>query len=270
VHWLVFCDLDGTVLTYDCELRPAVRQAMQAVIDTGSRITLASGRGFQFLEQFLGVVPINAPLVCCNGALVIEPTTRKVLHLEPMPLTVARSVLEWGHRNSQRVLLTLGDMVSTLEYFPESQGAILRKHEIEQYVDNPFTLLTSPPHKAIVMPGSSELVNDVVAQLSVLLGDRARVVVSSPKIVEILTPGVSKVKGMSLVADMLGIHRKDTIAIGDGDNDVEMLSWAGLAIAMANATEAAKSVADWIAPSVEDDGLAHALQRFVLRDRKHL
>ena len=69
---------------------------------------------------------------------------------------------------------------------------------------------------------------------------------------------------MAWLADHLGVRREETMAIGDGDNDVEMLEWAALGVAMGNATPQTKAAADWIAPAVEEDGLAAALQRFVL------
>ena len=77
-------------------------------------------------------------------------------------------------------------------------------------------------------------------------------------------PGVSKSARMSRVAERLGVRREETIAMGDGDNDIEMLEWAGLGIAMGNGMPAVKAAADWIAPPVDEDGVAVALRRFVL------
>jgi hypothetical protein len=83
--------------------------------------------------------------------------------------------------------------------------------------------------------------------------------------IEVVLPGISKAQAMARVAQQLGVSREETLAIGDGDNDVEMVEWAGLGVAMGNATPAVKAVADWIAPSVDEDGVAVALLRYVLR-----
>jgi hydroxymethylpyrimidine pyrophosphatase-like HAD family hydrolase len=69
---------------------------------------------------------------------------------------------------------------------------------------------------------------------------------------------------MAQIAEQLGVSREETLAIGDGDNDVEMVEWAGLGVAMGNATPAVKAVADWVAPPVTEDGVSAALRRFVL------
>jgi hydroxymethylpyrimidine pyrophosphatase-like HAD family hydrolase len=79
-----------------------------------------------------------------------------------------------------------------------------------------------------------------------------------------MLPGISKASAMARIADYLGVRREETIGIGDGDNDIEMVEWAGLGVAMGNATPATKAVADWVAPSVQEDGVAVTLRRFVL------
>jgi hydroxymethylpyrimidine pyrophosphatase-like HAD family hydrolase len=89
-------------------------------------------------------------------------------------------------------------------------------------------------------------------------------VASSPQALEILMPGVSKGRGLAWVAQYLGVSPQETIAIGDADNDIEMLQWAGLGIAMGNGMPGVKAVAGWIAPPVEEDGVAVALRHFVL------
>jgi hydroxymethylpyrimidine pyrophosphatase-like HAD family hydrolase len=124
--------------------------------------------------------------------------------------------------------------------------------------------LTRPPHKLIVHSSSVSSTPGVMALLQECVGDRARVVASSPQAVEILMPGVSKARGLARVAQDLGVTSQETLAIGDGDNDIEMLQWAGLGIAMGNGMPAVKAIADWIAPPAEEDGVAVALRRFVL------
>ena len=265
MYRLVFCDLDGTVLTFQRELRPAVKAAMQAVVDRGHWITLSSGRGYQLLKPLLGRVPVNAPLVCCNGSLVVEPRTRRVLYLKPMPIDMAHSIVRWCQQSGEQVWVYLDDMETVLEYSPTEPGATLRSDGALQRIDDPISAITRPPHKLFLLPGSPDRIPDVVSRLQRHVGDRARVLASSPKTIEVVLPGTSKAKAMALVAKHLGVSRQETMAAGDGDNDVEMLEWAGLGVAMGNATPAVKAVASWEAPSVDDDGLAIALRKFVLQ-----
>ena len=87
---------------------------------------------------------------------------------------------------------------------------------------------------------------------------------SSPEALEIVPPGVNKGSGLARVAELLGIPREETVAIGDGENDIAMLRWAGLGIAMANAPDSVKAAADVIAPHCDADGAAWAMEKYLL------
>ncbi|MGQ9492786.1 MAG: Cof-type HAD-IIB family hydrolase [Anaerolineae bacterium] len=265
MYRLIVCDLDGTVLTHDDNLRPVVYEAMQAVVDAGVWITISSGRGYQMLKPFLGSLPLNAPVIGCNGGLIFDPITRQVLYLQPMSLPLAHEMIRLVQQDELGLRVYLDDMETMLEYRTVHPAFVLVRDGIVVGQDiDPATVLTRPPHKLVVYSQSPETTPAVVTRLQKYVGDQAHVVASNRQIIEIITPGISKATGMSRVAKYLGVTREETIAIGDGDNDVEMLEWAGLGIAMGNASSAAKAVADWIAPSVEEDGVASALQRFVL------
>jgi len=107
----------------------------------------------------------------------------------------------------------------------------------------------------------------MVERVQRFMGSRAKALAAGPRWVDIVMPGVSKANAAASVAERLGVRQDETIAIGDGDNDLEILRWAGLGIVMGNGTPRAKAAADWIAPPIEDDGVAVALQRFILGPR---
>ncbi|MBC7232724.1 MAG: HAD family phosphatase [Chloroflexi bacterium] len=267
IYRFIVCDLDGTVLTHDYKLSPRVREAMQAVVDAGGWITISSGRGYQMLKPVLRSLPLNAPVIGCNGGLIFDPATRQILYLQPMPLPLAQYIVRLALQEQWGMRIYLDDMETMLEFHPEQQPALVlvRDGIVVGEITDAVAALQRPPHKLVVYSQSPDATPALVARLQEYVGDRAHVVASNTQIVEIITPGISKATGMSWVASYLGVKREETIAIGDGDNDVEMLEWAGLGIAMGNATPAAKAAADWIAPPVEEDGVAVALQQFVLR-----
>lgn len=265
LYRLIVCDLDGTVCTYDHRVNPAVREAMQDVLAADLWITLCTGRGYQTVHPFLGLVPVNAPLICCNGGLIVEPTTRHVLQVQPMSLPLAHKLLGLAQEEGLETWVYLDDMETMLEYNPSEPHPVLRRHgEIVRQVTDPITELKRPPHKLVIITESPQDTPAAIASIKRCVADEARVLTSSPRLVEVIMPGISKARAVSWVADRLGVAREETIAIGDGDNDVEMLNWAGLGIAMGNGTPAAQAAADWIAPPAEEDGLAVALRRFAL------
>lgn len=266
MYRLIVCDLDGTVLTHDYQLHTAVREAMQAVVEAGIWITICSGRGYQMLKPLLGSLPLNAPVIGCNGGLIFDPFTRQVLYLQPTPLVLAHDVMRLALQERWGMRVYLDDMETMLEFRPTEQPSLVlvRDGIVVGQSNDPVAELQRPPHKLVVYSQSPDSTPTVVMRLQDYVGDRAHVVASNTQIVEIIVPGISKATGMAWLAAYLGVPREETMAIGDGDNDVEMLEWAGLGVAMGNASPAAKAIADWIAPSVEEDGIAVALQRFVL------
>jgi Cof subfamily protein (haloacid dehalogenase superfamily) len=265
MYRLIVCDLDGTLCANDQPVRPAVRQAMQAVMDAGRWITICTGRGLQLLRPFLSQVVVNAPLICCNGALILAPDTHRILYLRSTPLPLAHDVLRLAGRQGWKVLVYLDDMQTMLDYQVNGPGFQLTRGEtvVGQGLD-PVPALTRPPHKVMVHTASADLTLEAKARLQECVGDRARVVASTPRGLEILMPGISKARGLAWVAHNLHVSSQETLAIGDADNDIEMLQWAGLGIAMGNGMPGVKAIADWIAPPVGDDGVAVALRHFVL------
>ena len=104
----------------------------------------------------------------------------------------------------------------------------------------------------------------LTAELQVQVGDRLTVMRSHPLFVEVTSPNVSKGKALAFLADWYGIPRAETIAVGDSGNDLSMIEWAGLGVAVANATPEVLAAADWIAPPVSENGVVAVIERFIL------
>ena len=174
-------------------------------------------------------------------------------------------MLYWAKARGLRAAAYDPDLERMIAYRPQdSTFVVTRNGDADAQIGDPIAALSGPPHKVVLMTDSRSENAAVIAGLQRQIGDRARVLASSPTIIEVIIPGVSKAQAMSWVAERLGVGREETMAIGDGDNDVEILEWAALGVAMGNGSAAAKAAADWIAPSVEEDGLAAALHRFIL------
>jgi len=92
---------------------------------------------------------------------------------------------------------------------------------------------------------------------------------SHPLLIEGVTPTVSKGRALAVLADYLGVRQMETAAIGDNENDMEMLAWAGLGMAMGNAAAEVQAVADCVLPPISEDGAAYGIERYVLADEQH-
>lgn len=262
---LVFCDLDGTVRGYDGTITPAVCYAMQAVIGSGKRITISTGRGYQSFRPVVPAHLINAPTVSCNGGLILDENTRQVLMAAPTPLSLTHRLVRVARQEGIRMAVYFDDLETMVDNRQDPAVFVLTGDGHEpQVVTDPMALITRPPIKLGVFVDSPEESERVIRTLKPLVAGEAIVVSSGPRTVEVILDGITKASGMAWLANHLGVPREETMAIGDMDNDIDMIEWAGVGVAMGNATPALKAVADWVAPPVTEDGLAVALERFAL------
>ena len=119
--------------------------------------------------------------------------------------------------------------------------------------------LKEPPTKLVCVGVPKEL-DAVETQAKEHFGTRMYISKSLPHFLEFAAPGVTKGAGLDFLAHRLGFTRAETVAFGDGENDVELVEWAGYGVAVENAHERVKAIADWIAPSAEDEGVAQVLE----------
>ncbi len=265
MYRLIASDFDGTIRSFTGYMDPAVPQTMQAAIDQGAWVTIATSRGYQNVRPFLQVVRINAPVICGNGALIVEPFTERVLYSQPTPVDLIQEALKLCMEHGWGAVVDLADMELALRRAPGSlHFGVYRLQELVRWAPDPCVEIREPPTRIIILLAAPEERPRAIELLKEVCGERARVISSSPTWVELVPPGISKSQGLAHVADFLGVAREETIAIGDSENDIDMLEWAGLGVAMGNAIPEALAVAGWVAPTVEEGGVAEVLRRFVL------
>ncbi len=270
MYKLVALDLDNTLIGHELRLSARVKAAVAKAQAQGVHFTIATGRAPTPTDQFAEELGLTTPLICFQGGLIYDHRDRRVLHetrLDPatVPLVV-RLAEERGWRlhfeAPQEVYLPRnGDDMEQLE---KLLGA-----STLTYVDDFLADLPDTPHKFMFSVREPAERDALVAELRAAFSADPRlngiaVVPSHPILVEGLPRGLSKAAGLAWLADSLGVAQAEVMAVGDNDNDAEMLRWAGLGVAMAGSSPAALAEADWVAPDVEHDGVAVALERFVL------
>ncbi|HUX86899.1 MAG TPA: HAD hydrolase family protein, partial [Chloroflexota bacterium] len=193
----------------------------------------------------------------------VDPTTRRHLHQRGVPLNLAREVIEEARRRglAARAYVDEGVFVDRLDPGQFNYDSLVRVKATA--VGDLLTFLTDDPtHLAIDSP--PERTRRLVEDMRVQFGERLHVTTGHPLLVEFSRPDVHKGTGLAWLAEHLGVPQAATLAIGDDWNDLEMLRWAGLGVAVANAQPAVLAEAGAIVPSVIDDGVAVAIERFVL------
>jgi Cof subfamily protein (haloacid dehalogenase superfamily) len=259
----VAMDLDGTVL--DETFRPSQRTvaAIALAEATGVACLIATGRMFVSARRIAETLGIRRPLVCYQGALVADPVTGEVLVHRPIEAPLAREIL----RAMPEVHARHSNLYVDDELYVWEENAATRRYSqvagVPMHIVGSLADWIERPTTKVVTVGTPEEMDVLRDLMQPLFGSRAFVAKSLPYFLEFAAPGVSKASGLALVADLLGFSPEQAVAVGDAENDREMLDWAGCGLAVANADARLKAEADGVIPSVHCDGVAQLRETLV-------
>jgi Cof subfamily protein (haloacid dehalogenase superfamily) len=264
---LIALDLDGTLMDKSRIIPERTRSAVRRATQKGCLVTIATGRGFESAAHFARELGINAPLICCQGALIQDYRDGTIIHTATIPLEVARDVIAFSQLRELEAQVFLEDGRTYMNQASSTIETIARVSGLQVVgVADLFHWLSRPPLKFMFME-REELVPDLVQELQARFDGTLQVVQSWYHLVEATGPDVSKGEALARLAAHLGVEQAATMAIGDQDNDVSMIAWAGLGVAMGDGSPAAKAVADLIAPSLAAEGAAGAIECHVLGEQ---
>jgi Cof subfamily protein (haloacid dehalogenase superfamily) len=273
---LLALDVDGTLLDPAGELRPTVRDAVMAAQQRGLRVVLCTGRRFRTARPLAQALQLDGPLVVHNGALVKDLASGQTLQQSYIAAEMYHPALALLRRLSTPMMYVdaFHENVDILTEPMEGAHPFQREYLQDQLahcriVDDIASPLAHGVLMLSIMADGTNLqaLRPVVEQT---MGTRGRVHLLVNKnyqgyILEILQAGVSKWQALQQLAAQQGITPEEIIAVGDDHNDLDMIRYAGLGIAMGNAVDTVQAAADAITGSNAEDGLAQALERFILR-----
>jgi Cof subfamily protein (haloacid dehalogenase superfamily) len=225
-------------------------------------VVLVTGRMFQSVRRYALEAGIDDPVVCYQGAVVAEPQSGKWLRHVPIPLDLAREAVAALHEEGFGMNCYVNDELYVAEITPGARQYADFQHLELHVVGDLLEWLREPPTKLVVI--DDPIVLDGLEELMKARFDgRMYISKSLPYFLEFASPNVTKAAGLDFLADHLGFAPDRTIAFGDGENDVELVAWAGYGIAVANAHERVKAVADFVCPPVDDEGVAQVLEAYL-------
>ncbi|WP_199615346.1 Cof-type HAD-IIB family hydrolase [Paenibacillus alkalitolerans] len=260
---LIAIDIDDTLLTDDLQVTPGTREALSEAIRLGTVVTLATGRMFSSTKKVAGQLGLNVPIITYQGALVKNLLDGEVLYERSVPEDVALEVVAYAQQRG----LHLQGYIDDRLYAAEENDKVKAYSKL---VDVPYEIEAN--FHGVAKRGSTKLLiiddpdklDAMIPELKQKIGQRAHITKSKPNFLEILHPEATKGHALLHLAAHYGIDRSETIAVGDSWNDHEMIEAAGLGVAMANAVEPLKRVADHITLSNNEEGVRAVVERFIL------
>ena len=263
---LVALDVDGTILDSHHRLPPRITAAIRATVAAGVTVILATGKLYRSIDPLVELFGLSGPQITCNGAAIVSAGTGEMVASWPLagaPLTHTLAVLQ--HLDPPpEIAWYLNDGIVTdgpPGYLDEILTAYLEPPPQRVAQLHPDAL--PPPLKLLTTGTPAELLRRR-QQTEPLLGDAVHVVRTSVDFLEYQNPLSNKGQALATVQRMLGIPRAATLAIGDGENDLSLLAAAGLGVAMANGAPALRQQAAALTASNDEDGVAVALERYIL------
>ena len=258
------CDLDRTLIAEDLVLRPRTRDALRTATGAGLHVVVATGRMYRSVRPYLAEAGIRTPAICYQGAVVADPETDEFLRHVPIPLAVAREAIAAVEAEGFGLNCYVGDELYVAAETPEARRYAEFQHIPIHVVGPLLDWLEEPPTKLVTI-GDPHLLDELERRAKSRFDGRLYISKSLPYFLEFASPDVTKAAGLAFVAEHLGFDRARTIGIGDGENDVELVEWAGYGIAVANAHERVKEAADFVCPPADEEGVAQVIEALLAR-----
>lgn len=266
---ILVLDIDGTLTNSKKEITENTKRGIKNIMERGHIVMLASGRptpGMKKYAEELELEKYGGYLLSFNGGKIINCKTGEIVFQQTLPPQILPILYKFAIDHDCGLVTYLGDTVilgtrsdEYIELEARINGLPIRQVEnMVEFVDFDMNkcLMTAPVDKA----------PELEKKLQEMIGDVASVYRSEPFFIEIMPKGVDKAASLDKMLCTVGLKRENAICCGDGFNDMTMIQYAGVGVAMENAQEKVKEVADFITKSNDEDGIVTVIDKFILAD----
>ena len=267
---LLVLDIDGTIAGQSNTLSHPVKEVIAAVQAKGIKVAIATGRMYCSALRFHQEIGSTLPLVAYQGAWIQDPNTQEIHRHLSVSREIALQLLEYFEQPDLRSLLSvhfyINDQLYVREITKETESYQQRCSVNAIPVGDLRQLLDHEPTKILALCDDANLIQQLLTDLRRRYKPTELYMTTSvATFLEAANTHVNKGNAVRYLAEeMLGLESHNVMTIGDNFNDVEMLSYAGISVAMGDAPDQVQAIADWVAPSVELDGAAIAMEKFLL------
>lgn len=268
---LICSDVDGTLLTPQDRITPRVRDAIVRAVGDGAEVALATGRPHRWIFPVLDQLPIRPVCVTANGAVLYDSANDRVIRSHVLDPDTMAEILE----SAREAFAPFGGISIGCEragesaFDPEEESFVvdpnfLHTWEAQGFGVQPAHEVIAAPAVKLILRNESMTAPEMYEVIFPFIDPEVAHVTFSMNegLLEVAAPGVTKALGVATLAEMHGVDQADVVCVGDMPNDIEMLQWAGLGVAMGNARPEVKDVADLVTGTNEESGVAQVLERW--------
>jgi Cof subfamily protein (haloacid dehalogenase superfamily) len=260
---LMAVDVDGTLLNSKGNLTEVTKVAIKAGVDKGLIFTISTGRPIQGIEYFNKMLDLDLPFITYNGAMVVMGESKEILYEQNLSQKDAKIIIELGKKYDTTMIVYVENKLYVSELSERTEN-YKRIANIEPILIEDVELLIKNGVTKILWYDEIEKIEEYQVEVGQYLNDTVNYHTSRPMFLEFVDKKASKAIAMEKLGEHFGIKQSEMIAIGDGYNDLSMIEYAGLGVAMENSKDAIKEKADYVTLSNDEDGVAHVINKFIL------
>ena len=260
---MIVSDMDGTLLRSDCTISERNADAIRHATDSGIKFVLATGRPIQGVRDYAAMLGLSGPVITYNGAVVVDLATEEILYEESMNRADAELSLRLGQEYDttmciwSRGQLYVNKINGRAEDYKKISG-------VEPVVVTDYTKILDQGITKILWYDTPEMIGQMPDVMAAKGFTSTTFCLSKPYFLEFFSSNVSKAAAVGKVCEINGISPDEVIAIGDAPNDLSMLEFAGLGVAMENALDEVKAAVSTVTKSNDDDGVAEVIERYIM------
>ena len=271
---LLVLDIDGTIAGISNKIGDKLIEAVKAVQAKGIKVAIATGRMYCSALRYHNQIGSTLPLIAYQGAWIQDPVSQKIHQRLSVSKEIALKLLDYFEQPELRQLLSvhfyINDKLYVRELTKESQIYGQRSGITPIPVGDLRSCLDNEPTKILALCEDTEVIDQLLGNLRLQYTPAELYLTKSvATFFEATNPLVNKGAAVRYIAEeLLGLQNTNVMTVGDNFNDVEMLEYAGIGVAMGNAPAEVQSIARWVAPNVEQDGAAAAIEKFLLANTR--
>lgn len=261
---LIVTDIDGTLVDENQQISATNKDAIRRFQEAGGMFSLATGRVEDAALHYVEQLQIRCPVILYNGGKIVDFTRKETLYEQALLTSEAYDSLIIAEQLNIDMVIYTNDGIWTRR-MSDVIDEYMQKDQVRCHVYDDIHDFKDLTVYKILLIRKNEQFEDVVEQLKMNKKMKSRLVRSEPTYLEILPQGVTKGKALAMLASSMNIPLQQVIAIGDNLNDLEMIEQAGWGVAVDNAHQELKGVADYVSRSNIDNGVAEVIERFAFQ-----
>ena len=260
---LMAVDIDGTLIDSNGNITEETKTAIKAAVDRGLIFIICSGRSIQGVEYLSNMLNLDVPFITYNGAMVVMGKSKEILYEQGLSARDAKSIIELGVKYGTTMIVWSNNLLYVSELNERAED-YKKLANIEPILITSYEELIQNGITKILWYDDIDKIDSYQTEIGEFLTDSVNYHTSKPIFLEFVDKNASKAIALEKLGVYFGIKPEEMIAVGDGFNDLSMIEYAGLGVAMGNAKEALKERANYVTMSNDEDGVAHIINKFIL------